>query len=85
MARVAEFYELAGNPVVLTTDGAEISVQEHAWRTYRNGQAQKCTFYHLKSAKTIDSAIYAALDEKKDFDDKLTDVKEANWLEIMGA
>lgn len=52
-------------------------------RTYRNGQAEKCTFYHLRAAQTIDSAIYKALDEKKDFDDKLTGVNEANWMEIM--
>lgn len=53
-------------------------------RTYRNGQAEKCTFYHLKSHKTIDSAIYAALDEKRDFDDKLTGTSQADWLEILG-
>lgn len=53
-------------------------------RTYRNGQEKHCTFYHLKSQSTIDSAIYAALSEKRDFDDKLTGVPEANWLEIMG-
>lgn len=53
-------------------------------RTYRNGQAQKCTFYHLKAAKTIDSAIYEALDEKRDFDDKLTGKSQDSWLEILG-
>lgn len=52
-------------------------------RTYRNGQAQKCTFYHLKSANTIDGAIYKALDEKKDFDDKLTGTSEADWMEVF--
>lgn len=53
-------------------------------RTYRNGQPNKCTFYHLKAANTIDSAIYAALSEKRDFDENLTGVKEADWMEIMG-
>lgn len=52
-------------------------------RTYRNGQKEKCTFYQLKASGTIDSAIYAALDEKKDFDDKLTGVSQADWLSIM--
>ncbi len=52
-------------------------------RTYRNGQAEKCTFYHLKAANTIDGAIYKALDEKKDFDDNLTGVSENNWMEVM--
>lgn len=52
-------------------------------RTYRNGQAQKCTFYHLKAAKTIDSAIYEALDEKRDFDDKLTGVDQSKWMEVF--
>ncbi len=52
-------------------------------RTYRNGQANKCTFYQLKSANTIDVAIYKALGEKKDFDDRLTGTKENNWMEIM--
>lgn len=52
-------------------------------RTYRNGQAQKCTFYHLRAQNTIDGAIYAALSEKRDFDDKLTGIKEVNWMEMM--
>lgn len=34
-ARVIRFSN-AGNPVVLTTDGAEISVMEHTWRTYND-------------------------------------------------
>lgn len=53
-------------------------------RTYRNGQLEKCTFYHLKAKNTIDSAIYEALAEKKDFDDRLTGAKESDWLAIMG-
>lgn len=52
-------------------------------RTYRNGQAEKCTFYHLRAQNTIDGAIYAALSEKRDFDDKLTGIKEVNWMEMM--
>lgn len=52
-------------------------------RTYRNGQANKCTFYHLRAANTIDGAIYSALKEKRDFDDKLTGVPETNWMEIF--
>lgn len=52
-------------------------------RTYRNGQAQKCTFYHLKAASTIDGAIYGALKEKRDFDDKLTGIKQEDWTEIF--
>lgn len=52
-------------------------------RTYRSGQTKKCTFYNLQAANTIDGAIYRALDEKKDFDDRLTGVSEADWMEIM--
>jgi len=52
-------------------------------RTYRNGQANKCTFYHLKAFGTIDSAIYSALEDKKDFDDKLTGINQNDWMEIM--
>lgn len=52
-------------------------------RTYRNGQAQKCTFYHLRAAQTIDGSIYAALEEKRDFDDKLTGVNQAEWTELF--
>lgn len=52
-------------------------------RTYRNGQAEKCTFYHLMAKNTIDAAIYKALGEKRDFDDKLTGMKEADWLEVF--
>lgn len=53
-------------------------------RTYRNGQAEKCTFYHLRAQNTIDGAIYAALSEKRDFDDKLTGTSQESWLEILG-
>lgn len=52
-------------------------------RTYRNGQEQHCTFYHLKAANTIDSAIYDALKEKRDFDDKLTGVSPNDWMEVF--
>ena len=52
-------------------------------RTYRNGQAEKCTFYHLKAKNTIDSAIYEALGEKRDFDDKLTGISQNDWLEVF--
>lgn len=53
-------------------------------RTYRNGQPNKCTFYHLKAAQTIDVSIYAALKEKRDFDEKLTDVPPQSWMAFMG-
>jgi len=53
-------------------------------RTYRNGQANKCTFYRLTAANTIDAAIYRALNNKKDFDDSLTGVKEEEWMSLMG-
>ncbi len=53
-------------------------------RTYRNGQSNKCTFYHLQAAQTIDEAIYKALGEKRDFDDKLTGVSQEEWMEIFG-
>lgn len=54
-------------------------------RTYRNGQPERCTFYHLKAFQTIDSSIYAALGDKRDFDDKLNGVPEENWMALMGA
>jgi SNF2 family DNA or RNA helicase len=53
-------------------------------RTYRNGQEQKCTFYHLRAAQTIDGAIYGALKEKRDFDDKLTGISQSDWMEVFG-
>jgi ATP-dependent exoDNAse (exonuclease V) alpha subunit len=34
-AKVLRFSN-AGNPIVLTTDGAEISVQRHTWRTFND-------------------------------------------------
>lgn len=52
-------------------------------RTYRNGQENKCTFYHLRAQYTIDNSIYTALSEKRDFDDKLTDVPAQNWMAMM--
>ena len=53
-------------------------------RTHRTGQTKRCTFYQLKANNTIDGAIYKALNEKKDFDDKLTGTDEADWMEMMG-
>ena len=49
-------------------------------RTHRTGQTKRCTFYQLKASSTIDGAIYKALEQKKDFDDKLT----GDWMEVMG-
>lgn len=43
-------------------------------RTYRNGQTERCTFYQLKAQNTIDIGIYAALEDKKDFDERLVNV-----------
>ena len=51
-------------------------------RTYRNGQEKRCTFYNLRAEGTIDNAIYRALEEKKDFDDKLVGVD--NIMELLG-
>lgn len=53
-------------------------------RTHRTGQTKRCTFYQLRAVGTIDSAIYRALEQKKDFDDKLTGLNEADWAEAMG-
>ena len=50
-------------------------------RTWRNGQQKRCTFYQLKASNTIDSAIYKALGEKKDFDDKL--IPTGEWNEAL--
>lgn len=52
-------------------------------RTWRTGQTKRCTFYHIKAERTIDGAIYKALDEKRDFDDKLTGTSQDDWMEIM--
>lgn len=54
-------------------------------RTYRNGQEKRCTFYHLKAIGTIDSSIYQALGEKRDFDDKLNGIPQQSWMDLMGA
>lgn len=43
-------------------------------RTWRTGQTERCTFYQLRASNTIDGAIYTALKEKRDFDDKLVGV-----------
>lgn len=53
-------------------------------RTYRNGQDKRCTFYNLRAEGTIDNAIYKALEEKRDFDDKLVGVDSSNLMEILG-
>lgn len=45
-------------------------------RTHRTGQSERCVFYRLKSVNTIDNAIYRALANKKDFDDKLVNEEE---------
>lgn len=41
-------------------------------RTYRAMQTKNCVFYNLRAANTIDNAIYAALEDKKDFDQNLS-------------
>ena len=51
-------------------------------RTWRTGATKRCVFYNLKAANTIDNAIYRALNEKKNFDDKLVDVD--NIMEVLG-
>jgi Superfamily II DNA/RNA helicases, SNF2 family len=51
-------------------------------RTWRTGQTKRCTFYQLRATNTIDEAIYAALAEKRDFDDKLVGVD--NVMEVLG-
>lgn len=40
-------------------------------RTYRNGQKKKVTVYRFKTLKTIEVDVYEALENKKDFDEKL--------------
>lgn len=52
-------------------------------RTYRNGQENKCTFYHLRAAYTIDNSIYTALSEKRDFDSNLNNLSEHDMFNIM--
>jgi SNF2 family DNA or RNA helicase len=53
-------------------------------RTYRNGQPNKCTFYHLKAANTIDGAIYTRLEQGQDFDANLVDTNSDNYMKLMG-
>lgn len=52
-------------------------------RTYRNGQSKRCTFYQLKSQHTIDTAIYKALNAKKDFDNNLTNLDDKTIIELL--
>lgn len=40
-------------------------------RTHRNGQDKKVTVYRFVTKKTIEENVYAALEEKKDFDERL--------------
>lgn len=40
-------------------------------RTYRNGQTKKVTVYRFITSKTIEEAVYAALERKEDFNEKL--------------
>lgn len=53
-------------------------------RTWRTGQENRCTFYQLKAQNTIDVGIYLALNEKKDFDDKLGGISDANLMTMIG-
>lgn len=45
----------AGNPMVLTTDGAEIAVEEHTWRTYNDygNEVASVTQYPLRLAWAV--------------------------------
>lgn len=40
-------------------------------RAYRNGQTSKVTVYRFKTRGTIETAVWSALENKKDFDQKL--------------
>ncbi len=40
-------------------------------RAYRNGQESKVTVYRFKTKNTIEEAVWKALENKKDFDEKL--------------
>lgn len=53
-ARVTRFSN-AGNPVVLTTDGAEIAVQHHTWRTFNDHghEVASVTQYPLRLAWAV--------------------------------
>lgn len=64
------------NTIFLSPCYSFIDYTQAVARTHRTGQTRHCTFYHLRAEKTIDVAIWNALKEKKDFDDKLN-VEEA--------
>lgn len=40
-------------------------------RTYRNGQNKKVTVYRFKTQQTIEEDVYRALEQKKDFDERM--------------
>ena len=61
------------NTIFLSPTYSYTDYHQAEGRTYRTGQEERCTFYQLRAAKTIDTAIYRALNEKKDFDDKLVE------------
>ena len=70
------------NTIFLSPTYSYTDYHQAVGRTYRTGQTKRCTFYQLKAERTIDTAIYAALNEKKDFDDKLVGVD--NIMEVLG-
>lgn len=70
------------NTIFLSPTYSYTDYHQAEGRTYRTGQTNRCTFYQLRADRTIDSAIYHALNEKKDFDDKLTGVDDV--MEVLG-
>lgn len=56
------FYEPTDRSVIL---------EQARDRIHRNGQTQKCSYIHLLTKGTVEVAIYRALAQFKDFDDRL--------------
>ena len=63
--------QYANNVVVFSPT---YSLQDHEQamgRCYRNGQDKKVTVYQFETAKTVEQAVYYALENKRDFVEKL--------------
>lgn len=60
-----------------------IDYEQAIARTHRTGQDKACAFYQLKAERTIDTAIYKALDAKKSFDENLSNIPQSEWEIVL--
>lgn len=63
--------QYASTVVYFTPTYSYQDFQQSMGRVYRNGQTKRVTVYRFVTRETIETAVWRALDDKQDFDEKL--------------